>query len=37
VIFKYKTLGKALKACFPEFDWDLAKFRKIGKKSNQRW
>jgi hypothetical protein len=37
MLMKYKTLGNALKAGFPEFEWELNHFSRKGKKSIQRW
>jgi hypothetical protein len=37
MILKYKNLGKALKAAFPEIEWRMEKFSEKGKKSMQRW
>jgi hypothetical protein len=37
IIAKYKNLGQALLAAFPEFVWDVEKFSFVGKKSMQGW
>jgi hypothetical protein len=37
IVKKYKSLGKALKMAFPEYNWDLERFSAKGKKSIQGW
>ena len=34
---KFVTLSNALVYAYPEYPWDLSKFRFRGKKSTQRW
>jgi hypothetical protein len=37
IFVHYKNLGTALKVAFPEFEWDLDRFGKRGKRSMQGW
>jgi hypothetical protein len=34
---KYQNLGNALKASFPEYEWELGRFSVTRKKSMQAW
>ncbi len=37
MFYQFNSLGEALKAVYPEYDWDMSKFSFKGKKSTQRW
>lgn len=34
---RFNSLGEALNAAYPEYDWNLSKFSFRGKRSIQRW